>query len=253
MQDFTTIYMDETGNKESDRFFICGFLRIADNEQFINRLSRVREQIEARARFNKQQRVERLYEAEDIDTLYKLARHSIKFELKYTHVTAENIKFYQRLIKLLIREIDFKFDALVIDRRDPTYVHRDLKTMYKIITHLYFNKICTENCVFIPDSFDDYKWNWREILNNGNIMSIIPSSSHALFYLQVVDVLAGIIGQGLKDKEDYTNKDRVREPLVKLFQEETKILIEQNATVRSPKYINIWTIDFSKAKKKEGL
>ena len=244
-----SVYMDETGNKESDRFFICGFLRVTDNEQFMNNLSRVREQIEARASFNRNKKVEKLYDNRDIQRLYKFTKPGLKFELKYKLVGHSNLGLFKGLIKALVRKVDFKFDAIVIDRQDPAYNHTSLMAMYKIITRQYFSRVCREDCIFIPDSFNDHSWNWRNSLNYANIKAIIPASSHSLIYLQAVDILSGIIGQALKDKDDYTNKDKLRQPLVEIFEKEAKITITRNVTVNKPRYINIWTMDFSKAKK----
>lgn len=244
------VYMDETGNKESDRFFVCGFLQVPDSEALVKELARVRDQIEAKARYNKQKRVKDVYQQKDIDQLYNFAKSTNSFELKYKHVSDENIRFFKILIKILMNKVDFRFDAIVIDRKDPAYIHRDLKSMYKIITHKYFNYRCKDQCIFIPDNFDDHNWSWSEVLNNQNILSVVPGSSHSLLPLQVVDLLTGIIGHGLKDKVDYTNKDRVREPLVTVFEEEAGMKIKRVVTKNSPKYISIWTLDFSKTKKR---
>lgn len=245
---FPVVYMDETGNKESDRFFVVGFLSVNDTEQLNRELMRIKEQIEALSRFNRLKHVQLLMEKRDIDQLYNFAKSVGTFELKFKHVTAENIRFFKILLKILIYKIDFRFDALVIDRKDPSYRHTDLSDMYKIITHMFFNYRCKQRSIFVPDSFD-YRWNWSAMLNNPEVVAIIPSSSHALLALQTVDILTGLVAQGLKNKADYTNKDEVREPLLKVFTEEAKISIAQSVTVNKPKYISIWTIDFSKTKK----
>jgi len=240
--------MDETGNKESDRFFVVGFLSVSDTEQLNSELMRIKEQIEALSRFNRLKHVQMLKSEGDIEQLYNFAKSAGTFELKFKHITEENIRFFKILIKILIHRIDFRFDALVIDRKDPNYRHTDLSDMYKIITHLYFNHRCKVGSIFVPDSFD-YRWNWASMLNNPQIVAIIPSSSHALLALQTVDILTGLVAQGLKNKADYTNKDKVRASLLKVFTEEAKVSIEKSVTVNKPKYISIWTIDFSRTKK----
>ncbi len=113
---------------------------------------------------------------------------------------------------------------------------------------MYFNFRCKQECIFVPDSFD-HLWNWTTMLNNPQIKAIIPGSSLAFLQLQTVDILTGLIAQGLKDESDYNNKDRVRLPLLKIFTEEAKIKISKSVTVNKPKYISIWTLDFSKTKK----
>lgn len=242
------VYMDETGNKESDRFFVIGFLCVEDSEQLNRELTRVKDQIEALSRFNRLERTKILKAQSDIEQLFSFAKSPSSFELKYKHITNENVRFFKIFIKILIHKVNFRFDALVIDRKDPNYNHTNLADMYKIVTHMYFNFRCKQECIFIPDSFDNL-WNWTSMLNNLQIKAIIPGSSHALLQLQTVDILTGIIAQGLKDKKEYNNKDLVREPILKVFTEEAKIVIRKSITVNSPKYISIWTIDFSKTKK----
>lgn len=242
------VYMDETGNKESDRFFVIGFLCVDDSEQLYRELVRVRDQIEALSRFNRLKRTRILKEEGDIEQLFNFAKSPSSFELKYKHVSNENIHLFKIFLKILIYKVNFCLDALVIDRKDPHYKHTDLKDMYKIITHMYFNYRCKAECIFVPDSFD-HLWEWRSILSNVQIKAVIPGSSQALLPLQAVDILTGVIAQGLRGKEDYTNKDKVREPLLKLFTEVAKIEIKKSVTVNKPRYISIWTIDFSKTKK----
>ena len=242
------VYMDESGNKESDRYFVCGFLCVNDSEQLIAQLARARDQIEAKARYNKLQRVEIVRKQNDLGQLYNFAKAPKDFELKFNYVSDENIRLFKILIKILIHKVDFRFDALIIDRKDSNYLHTDLDDMYKIITHRYFNHRCKQECVFVPDSFD-HLWNWQNLLNNPQIKAIIPGSSHALLPLQTVDILTGLIAQGLRTKVEYSNRDRVREPLLKVFQEEAKFIVKPTNTVNTPKYISTWTLDFSKAKK----
>jgi len=62
-------------------------------------------------------------------------------------------------------------------------------------------------------------------------------------------MVTGIIGHGLRQKSEYSNRDKVRLPLLKLFCEEANIKIQKTVTVSKPKYISIWTIDFSKTRK----
>lgn len=242
------VYMDESGNKESDRFFVIGFLCIDDSEQLIKELTRVKDQIEALSRFNRLKRTQIAKDQEDIEQLFNFAKASSSFELKFKHVTNENIRLFKIFVKILIHKVSFRFDAIVIDRKDPNYKHTNLADMYKIVTHMYFNYRCKQECIFVPDSFD-HLWDWTSILNNPQIRAIIPASSHAMLQLQTVDIITGIIAQGLKNEEDHNNKDKVRAPLIKVFTEEAKVEISKSVTVNKPKYISIWTLDFSKTKK----
>ncbi len=91
------VYMDESGNKESDRYFVCGFLCVADSEQLVSELARVRDQIEARSRFNKLKRIDTLKKQGDLEQLYNFAKAPADFELKYKHVSGENIRFFRHV------------------------------------------------------------------------------------------------------------------------------------------------------------
>lgn len=79
------VFMDESGRKESDRFFVCGFIEIDDNQQFCSALRRVADQIKNLSIRNRLARVEQLREAHDEEQLYHLAKTFNEFELKHYH------------------------------------------------------------------------------------------------------------------------------------------------------------------------
>lgn len=244
------VFMDETGNKESDRFFICGFLEIPNVNDFQIQLQRIRDQIKGLADRNRKQRVLNLRQDGDIDQLFQFAYRPSSFELKFDKITAKNISFFQDLLRALARKCDLRFTAIVIDRHDPSYEHHTLLDMYKIITHKFANyrlKVCS---VFVPDDFDT-GLSWNDVVRSDKIAAVIPAESHSSLALQCCDVLGGTIGLALKDKADFTNRDIVRLPMVKTFETEFKCIISKEFTVSKPKYISVWTLDFSKARGKK--
>ncbi|MFZ1523143.1 MAG: DUF3800 domain-containing protein [Candidatus Saccharimonadales bacterium] len=246
------VFMDESGNKESDRYFVCGFLLIDDVESFNKKLSRVRDQIEAKSRYNKQEKIQESFNQNDLTSLYNFAKSSTNkgFELKFKHISNENISQFKILVGILFADIHFRFDAICIDRNDPNYRHDTLKDMYKIVTHKYFNYRCKSECIFIPDIFDVHNWNWGEVLNNDNINTILPAESHSMLALQVVDVLTGLVGLGLKTEIEQNNSDKRRLPLLESLQKAGHFKISREFTVRKPRYFSVWTLDFSKTKKR---
>lgn len=242
------VFMDETGNKESDQFFICGFLEVPDVNIFQSQLLRIRDQIHGLSMRQRQERIKKLRHDKDIEQLYNLAFRPSSFELKYDKITESNLSLYQDLFKLLARKADFKFTAIVIDRKDSSYVHKSLLDMYKIITHKFFNHRINSQVIYMPDNFDT-GLSWSEVVRSNSISAIVPIESHASLALQCCDLLGGIIGLALKDQKDYTKRDIVRSPLLKTFKEEFKCEITREFTVANPKYISVWTLDFSKVKK----
>lgn len=243
------IYMDETGNKESDRFFVCGFLRVANPNDFQMQLLRVRDQIRGLADRNRKQRIKNLREANNIDELFNFAYRPSSFELKFDKISAENISLFKDLLRVLARKTDLQFTAIVIDRHDPAYEHRTLLDMYKIITHKFFNYRCKETCVFMPDDFDT-GLSWNDVMQSDKIAAVVPTESHASLALQCCDILAGTIGLALKDKNEHAKRDEIRKEMVETFEEEFQCQIKREFTVWQPKYISVWTLDFSKAKRK---
>lgn len=244
------VFMDETGNKESDRFFICGFLEVPNVNEFQIQLQRIRDQIKGLSDRSRKQRVLDLKTDGDIDQLFQFAYRPSSFELKFDKITAQNIVLFQDLLRVLARKCDLRFTAMVIDRHDPSYEHRTLIDMYKIITHKYANYRLKTPSVFVPDDFDT-GLSWDDIVQSEKIVAVIPSESHSSLALQCCDVLGGAIGLALKAKQDYTKRDTVRLPMVETFEAEFNCRISKEFTVSNPKYISVWTLDFSKARNKK--
>ena len=244
------IFMDETGNKESDRFFLCGFLEVPNVNDFQIQLQRIRDQIKGLADRNRKQRVINLRAENDMDQLFQFAYRPSSFELKFDKITGQNIKLFQDLIRILARKTNIRFTAIVIDRQDPSYEHRVLLDMYKIITHKFFNYRVKQTSVFMPDDFDT-GMSWNDVVKSEKIAAVIPAESHSSLALQCCDILGGTIGLALKNPTDYTNRDIVRKPMVETFEQEFNCKISKKFTVSSPKYISVWTLDFAKARRKK--
>lgn len=244
------VFMDETGNKESDRFFVCGFLEVPDVNNFQIQLQRIRDQIKGLADRKRKEKVLDLKEKGNLDELFNFAYRKSSFELKFDKITSQNLSLFQDIIKVLARKIDIRFTAIVIDREDPSYNHRALIEMYKIITHKFFNFRLKSLSVFMPDDFDT-GLSWGDIVSSDKIAAVIPAESHSSLALQCCDILGGIVGLALKDKNDYSNRDIVRSPIVETFESEFSCKIKKEFTVWKPKYISVWTLDFSKVKTKK--
>src|SRR5438067_1916279 len=115
------VFMDESGRKESDRYFVCGFLEIEDNQAFCSALQRVYDQIKNLSIRNRTARVETLKASGNIEELYNLAKSYNEFELKHYYISNENKNLYCDLIKVLFKKTEFRFTAIVADRQDALY------------------------------------------------------------------------------------------------------------------------------------
>jgi hypothetical protein len=243
--------MDESGNKESDRFFVVGFLELENLVEFNTKLYRIHEQVLHFSKYRRMERVNLAYQQKDLDTLFNFAKSYVRFELKFYKVSPENIRLFQDLVKALFKKIDFRFNAIVIDRADPDYTHIGLYPMYKTIINVFSHHCIQSDFVFVPDMFD-YRFDWYDMNYSSKVKAIIPTTSDSSFPLQVVDVLTGIISLGLKykyyDDRDLTNNDLKRKPLLVTLEEELGKKIDKRLTVNYPKYFSVWTVDFSKRK-----
>ncbi len=244
------VFMDESGNKETDRFFVIGFLEIANVVDFNRQLHRIYDQVLHLSRYKRLQRVNQAFETGDLDTLYNFAKYFRNFEMKFDKVSQENIHFFMDLVKALFRKANFKFNALVIDRNDEYYTHTGLVAMYKSIVNLHSNHCMKGEYVFVPDMFD-YRFDWYQIKHSEYLKAVIPTTSDASFPLQVVDVLTGIISLSLKFKYgkpgEFNNSEIKRKPLLGTLQKELGKNVDKNVTVKSKNYyFSVWTVDFSK-------
>lgn len=235
--------MDESGNKESDRFFVCGFLEISDNQSFCKSLQRVRDQIFSLSLKNRQKRVKHWFQNQDLQPLYHLAKNFSEFELKHYLISRENCSLYQDFIKVLVRKTQFKFTAIVIDRKDPEYSRPKHKNeLYLRCLKFYADKTAQTDYIFLPDSFD-HNFTWD--VNSLNLPKIIlPLDSKACLQLQTVDILTGLVGQALKREygDNLTNKDLIRNQVLKTLEAELEQCLNSNFEINKPRYFNICKI-----------
>lgn len=246
------VFMDESGRKESDRHFVCGFLEVSDNQAFCFALRRVSDQIKNLSIRNRLSRVERLKQIGDHEGLYNLAKSYNEFELKHYHISEENHDLYSDLIKVLFRKTTFRFTAIVADRHDPLY-QRDPDGQLPLYLKAF--KLYSTYCIksrgytFVPDTFDPgFNWN----VKTGNLPSaIFPLDSKSCLQLQVVDIISGLIAQSLKLKagDPPNNKDLSRQPVLDILEAELGRKIDGNFTVHKPNYFSVWIIDWSKSKR----
>ena len=76
------VFMDESGRKESDHYFVCGFLEVLDNQNFSSYFQRVVAQIKNLSIRNRSVRAKTLKENGNIEELYNLARTFNEFGVR---------------------------------------------------------------------------------------------------------------------------------------------------------------------------
>lgn len=244
-KELSFVFMDESGKKESDRFFVCGFLQVEDNIEFARALRRVVDQIKNLSIRNRQQRVEYLKDQQDIDQLYNLARTFNEFELKHYLISQENSGLYGDLIKILWNRTKFAFTAIIFDRQDPSY-KRDQNEHDAL--YLKALKVYTTYCakdiqyVYVPDNFDiTFDWN----VKSGNLpIAILPLESNASLQIQICDILTGLVAQAMRSSVGMqkTKKDIIRDPVVSILEGQLGRKINGKFTINSPHYFNVWPV-----------
>lgn len=251
----TFVFMDESGKKESDPYFVCGFLELKDNEIFFNLLQRVYDQIKNLSIRNRIRRVKYLRKINDVESLFNLAKSFNQFELKHYLISKENQKLYCDLIKVVFRKTRFRYTAIVESRIDKNYINdsKGEEPLYLKAFKLYINYcVKNPNYIFIPDSFDK-NFDWKKVKKGYLPLSILPLDSKSCLQLQVVDIFSGLIAQALKLAAGFkmNNKDIVRKPVLETLENEIGKKIKGNLTVSNKNYyFSVWVVDWSKSKKK---
>lgn len=227
------------GKKESDRFFVCGFLQVDNNIEFSRALQRVSDQIKNLSIRNKQERVKKLHTEGNSNELAKLAQSFSEFEMKHYRITNENQKLYCDLIKALWAKTKFSFTAIVVDRNNSLY-KRDLNENNAL--YLRALKLYAKHCapkiqyVYVPDNFDiNFNWN----MNSGSLsVALLPLDSKSCLQLQVADILTGLIAQGLRlnSNEMRTGRDIIRQPVLEALETLISKKIRGNLTIKTPHY-----------------
>ncbi len=248
------VFMDESGNKLDDRFFVCGFIEIPSPYEFNRDLQRIHDQVFDVVQKQRAHRANQMLDEGNLQELHQLARKQSFFELKFGKITLHTLGLYNDLVKALASKGKFSFKAIVIDRKDPAYEHESLEGMYKRICRMYFDYCQDDPCIFVPDQFDP-GFDWATIIARpAKVLGELPASSHEFLPLQIVDILTGIIRLGLEidsgEKVTLGRNDTTRKNLVTTF--ETVFGAKIKPTMNSRKsgnYVGIWTIDFSKSRK----
>lgn len=250
------VFMDESGNKESDRFFACGFLEIDSPQNFSSNIRRVYDQIFNLSVRNRQERIKKLTDEKEIVQIASLARSFNQFELKHYFISNENNVLYSDFIKALFKRTKFRYTAIVFDRHDPAYVRdENPHALHLKALKMFSNYVIPKDgmYVFVPDSFDDcFEWNVKD----GHLpIGILPLDSRGSIYLQTVDVLTGLVLQALRthNGENGFRADISRVPVIETLEKKLGRKIDGKFTVTvEGNYFNVWPVDFAK-KKSEGM
>jgi hypothetical protein len=250
------VFMDESGSKESDKFFACGFLEIENPQEFSLNIRRVYDQIFNLSIRNRQERIKKLVIENATEQIASLAKSFNQFELKHYFISNENNVLYSDFIKALFKRTKFRYTAIVFDRQDSAYIRDDNPhALHLKALKMYSNYVAPKDqmYIFVPDSFDDcFVWNVKE----GNLpIGILPLDSHGALYLQVVDVLTGLVLQALRSTNgtEGFKADISRIPVIKTLEEKLGRKIDGKFTVTvNGNYFNVWPVSFTN-KKSEGM
>ncbi len=250
------VFMDESGNKESDRFFACGFLEVNDPQDFSLNLRRVYDQIFNLSIRNRQERIKKLLEDNEVEQIVSLSKSFNQFELKHYFISNENNVLYSDFIKALFMRTKFRYTAIVFDRKDPEYIRdENPHALHLKALKMFSNYVISKDkmYVFVPDSFDDsFLWNVKD----GHMpIGILPLDSRGSIYLQTVDVLTGLVLQALRTKKGEVGfkADISRVPVIDTLEEKLGRKIDGKFTITvNGNYFNVWPVDFCK-KKSEGM
>lgn len=249
------VFMDESGNKESDRFFACGFLEIDDPRDFSSKTRRVYDQIFNLSVRNRQARIEKIFKEQKFDELVALSRSFNQFELKHYYISDENKILYSDLVKLLFKKTKFKITIIVFDRRNPNYIRDENPHALHLRSLKLYANYCapkTNHYIFVPDSFDDnFEWN----VNKGRMpFGILPLDSRGAIYLQVTDVFTGLVLQALRGfhKEPHNNSEEPRIEVLDTLEELLGLKIKGNLTKTVNNcYFSVWMVDLDR--KSQGM
>jgi hypothetical protein len=239
MNKYPAVFMDETGNSHKEPHFSCGFLEVSDVNLFHIKLRRIRDQIKGLALRDRQSRIALLKEECDMEQLFQFAYKPSSFELKFSKVTAKNLKLYQDLVKVMARKTDMSFTVVMMNKAD--YPEARFLDLYRSIVSEYYAPPYSVDTIFVPDEFDT-SLSWDDVIVSDRIIATIPIESHSCIALQCCDVLGGIIALGCKSPGDYTNSDKVRLPLLKTFEEEFGCKVSSDFRVNEPRNITVKTV-----------
>ncbi len=240
----TFVFIDESGTKKQDRFFLVGFLRLTNPDKYFKTYSLYKDKLYGRSREERVKRVALLHDENKIHELALLAKNPSKFELKYSKINKDNQDIYKKLLETLC-DIGFHFVVIGIDRRDPSFHDTSgLIASYKRIINQYLQKYGKKDDCILLDDFGIQIVNICE-------QKLLPDyfiriRSESLIYMEIVDILTGLSGFAMHNWE-VSKKDQVREGILRTFQAKLEKQIKVNQTIETEKiYYSTWVLNFSK-------
>jgi len=140
----TFVFVDESGTKKQDQFFLIGFLRIDSADKYFKTLNIYRDKLFSISKEERFKRILNLQTNNQLDEIIEFAKNPFKFELKYSKINNHNFNLYANFIKTLL-SIGGHFSVIGIDRGDPNFKDTNyLKSSYKRIINTYLQK-------YLPD------------------------------------------------------------------------------------------------------
>ncbi len=244
------LFVDETGTKKQDDFFIIGFLRVDNPDKYFKTLSLYRDKLFGMNRELRKQRIELLARNDQTDQLIQLAESAFKFELKYSKINNYNYKIYIDFITTLL-DIGIHFVSIGIDRNDPFFKdNAKLIASYKRVINVYLEKYQQPDSCLIVDDFGIQISNFcnEELLPKYFLRSLSESN----IYLQAVDILSGLVSYGLRASKETksSKKDIFRNLVLARLEEKIHTKITKNFTVNyntKSGYFSNWILDFGKS------
>lgn len=242
------VFVDESGTKKTDRFFSIGFLRIEDPDKLYKLFASYRDYQYGQNKKMREERVDRYVREGRMETVALLAKSPFRFELKYTHINNLNCGMYIKFIRTLC-EVNFHFVSISIDRTDPNFVDTTgLVDSYKRIINLYLEKYPIQESVMM---IDDFGVQIQKLCHPDRLpIHYIRAQSDSSIYLQLVDVLTGLVQHALKIKdtsEPMSKRQEYRSQVLALLESRMGGKIGENITYEDKSsYFSNWTLKFGK-------
>lgn len=250
-------FIDETGLLTTDpkqKYFAIGLLRIDDVADFYNQISKLYHKVISSIEAKRKQAINNLPPNPTKEKVKHLINNNKRFEFKFNLVDEISVKDYLELINIYFQFPNLYFCALVIDTTSPSF---NFKEYFETSWDAYIgyskmivkrNFAANESAAVIADyvqmAHGSTKYFEREMNLIPQVFNSCRVESNASLFVQIVDVLLGVVVYDFKIKQGIIGKEDPKFPktqLVRAVRNYTgQLTLTKKFTVHKPNYFSVW-------------
>lgn len=210
-------FIDSSGILTKDSFLGTGLLVVRNVGDMADKLNKNSQPAKEKTKQNKNIQIEQMIVNGRKDEAIIILKNSKRFEMKFDHIGASAMPFYERMIDIFLSDSENRFSVMVVNKHNPKFDHNGIEDAWETYTKYAALLIVEEMknspedklCIIVdeitrprskPLSLEDTILSKvRNIvatepsLDFDNIFGALSIESHSNFLMQLSDLLLGAV------------------------------------------------------------